>query len=605
MKRTFAAIGIAVSLVLAAVSCTKDLNTDVDFSSSSTISLNVSASLPDYDEATKGSLKNNIRVVWTEGDFVYVYDNAKCLGTLTAALEDGNDRYAVLSGTITASQSSKLTLVAASAGLTPSVNTQGTSLTSGITFDLSAQSLDKGQAPYVVYAIIDNPTGTGVSNVKTSFSFATSVINVNCTALKEGTPVSKATLSSVNTVLNITPKADAVPAITSGTEGTITRTGAEDGALGIANAEGVLIFSVAVLDQTETADRKIHVSQSGWPSSASFSAAALTKGTSYNTVCQLSGPYKTIGGHSGVRLWADGPYWATCNIGAESPTDNGYYYMWGSTQGYEYRGGKFYKVGTDTEIASGGFTWDNYKFGNFDSSDIVNYGFTKYQKTDNKTKLEPIDDAAAIEWGSGWRMPTGGENGEFQKLYDNCVWTWNGELGGYLVTGKEEYAGISVFFPAAGDGIGTSLNDAGSSGYCWSSTLTSSNPRNAYYLRFNSDDVYPQYYIRRYTGFRLGDRSGFADDGNDLKSLLAQNIRNDLRFFRQSAAECNPDPLVAHTLAELCDLSQARPAAVSKRLDRAAGLIEAAVFLFFIFLFIFKQIFKFCIYCFFICSYKL
>ena len=502
MKRTFAAIGIAVSLVLAAVSCTKDLNTDVDFSSSSTISLNVSASLPDYDEATKGSLKNNIRVVWTEGDIVYVYDNAKCLGTLTAALEDGNDRYAVLSGTITASQSSKLTLVAASAGLTPSVYAKDAALSSGITFNLSSQKMGKGQAPFVVYATIDNPTGTGVSNVKTSFSFATSVIKVNCTALKEGTAVSKATLSGVNTVLNITPKADAVPDITSGTEGTITRTGAEDGALGTADAEGVLIFSVAVLDQTETADRKIHVSQSGWPSSASFSAAALTKGGSYNTVCQLSGPYKTIGGHSGVRLWADGPYWATCNIGAESPTDNGYYYMWGSTQGYEYRGGKFYKVGTDTEIATDGFAWTNYtKFGT-KTDTAPDYGFSKYNSS-GPAQLEPIDDAAAIEWGSGWRMPTGGANGEFQKLNDNCVWTWNGELGGYLVTGKEEYAGISVFFPAAGYGNGTSLNDAGSFGYYWSSSLGTSSPGYAYYLGFNSSDVNPQDNYFRYYGFSV------------------------------------------------------------------------------------------------------
>ena len=302
MKRTFAAIGIAISsLVLTAVSCTKDLNTSVDRSSSTT-RLIVSASLPDYAEATKGSIEKNIRVKWADGDVVYVYDNANCLGTLTAALENSNDRYAVLSGTITSSSATKLTLVAASAGLTPSVSTQDATLSSGITFDLSTQSLAKDQAPYVVYAVIDNPTGTEVSNIKTSFYFATSVINVNCTALKEGTAVSKVTLSEVNTVMTITPKADATPAITSDTKGTITREGAEGAALGTASSEGVLIFSVAVLDQTETASRKIHVSQSGWPSSASFSAAALTKGTSYNTVCQFSGPYKTIGGHSGVRL---------------------------------------------------------------------------------------------------------------------------------------------------------------------------------------------------------------------------------------------------------------------------------------------------------------
>ena len=492
MKRKFAVIGIFVSLVLTVGSCSKDLGagTDVD-RFSSTMNITVNASLPDYDEVTKGSLVKNIRVCWTAGDVVYVYDNAKCLGTLTAALEDANDRYAVLSGTITSSSASKLTLVAAE-GLTPDVATQNASISSGVKFDLSSQSLEKDKAPYVVYAVIDNPAGTGVSGIKTSFSFATSVINVNCTALKEGTEVSKVTLNKVNTVMTITPEANAMPDITSDTEGTITRTGAVGGALGNANAEGVLIFSVAVLDQTATADRKIHVSQSGWPSSASFSAAALTKGTSYNTVCQLSGPYKTIGGHSGVRLWADGPYWATCNIGAESPTDNGYYYMWGSTQGYEYRGGKFYKVGTDTEIATGGFYWTIYtKFGTYNSTNTETYGFTKYtaDKTDGdgKSRLEPIDDAATIEWGSGWRMPTGGANGEFQKLFDNCVWTFNGELGGYLVTGKGEYEGISVFFPAAGYADAYSLYNVG--GY-WSSSLLTSNPSKAYSVNFDNTKVW-------------------------------------------------------------------------------------------------------------------
>lgn len=139
--------------------------------------------------------------------------------------------------------------------------------------------------------------------------------------------------------------------------------------------------------------------------------------------------------------------------------------MWGYIQGYEYRDNKFYKAGTNTEIASGGFAWTNYtKFGTKTDID-PDYGFTKYNSSGPAT-LEPIDDAATIEWGSGWRMPKGGANGEFETLYDNCVRTWNTELGGYLVTGKGEYAGISVFFPA--------LTNAGSegNGHYWSSSLS-------------------------------------------------------------------------------------------------------------------------------------
>lgn len=506
MKRTFAVIGVAVSLILTLGSCSKELGTSVELSSSTT-SLTVNALLPDYDEPTKGNQEKNNKIGWTDVDNIYVYDDIKCLGTLTAALKDANDRYAVLSGTITLSRASKLTLVATE-GLAPDVYAKDALLTSGITFDLSGQSLEKDRAPFVVYAVIDNPSSTGTSRIITSFSFATSVINVSCTALKVGTAVNDVKLYNVNTVMTITPKADANPAITSGTEGTITRTGVEGGELGIPNDEGVLIFTVAVPEQDATKeDRKIHVSQSGWPSSASFTDEPLTKGTSYNTVTQLSGPYKTIGGHSGVRLWADGPYWATCNIGAENPDDYGYYYMWGSTQAYEYRDKKFYKAGTNTLMDEGGFAWGQYnEFGTYDESDAYNKGFTKYNSTDGKTQLEYIDDVAIIEWGCGWRMPTGGANGEFKKLWDNCIWTYKiSDPQGCLVTGKDEYAGISVFFPAAGFGRNASRDLQTSVGDYWSSTLSpSSNPVKAYNMEFNCNSEFsPQAESFRYFGFSV------------------------------------------------------------------------------------------------------
>ena len=35
-----------------------------------------------------------------------------------------------------------------------------------------------------------------------------------------------------------------------------------------------------------------------------------------------------------VQLWADGPYWAECNVGAQTPEDAGYSFWWGDTVGY-------------------------------------------------------------------------------------------------------------------------------------------------------------------------------------------------------------------------------------------------------------------------------
>lgn len=46
-----------------------------------------------------------------------------------------------------------------------------------------------------------------------------------------------------------------------------------------------------------------------------------------------------------------------------------------------------------------------------------------------------------------------------------------------------------IFLPAAGNRNGTSLNNQGSNGYYWSSSLNSDNPNNAWNLNFNSSNV--------------------------------------------------------------------------------------------------------------------
>lgn len=48
---------------------------------------------------------------------------------------------------------------------------------------------------------------------------------------------------------------------------------------------------------------------------------------------------------------------------------------------------------------------------------------------------------------------------------------------------------ILIFLPAAGYRNNGSLNNDGSNGNYWSSSLNESNPNNAYYLNFNSSNV--------------------------------------------------------------------------------------------------------------------
>ncbi len=173
-------------------------------------------------------------------------------------------------------------------------------------------------------------------------------------------------------------------------------------------------------------------------------------------------PTGTIRGHEYVDLGLpSGIKWATCNVGASSPEEYGYY-AWGETS-------------TKSDYSSS--TSSTY---GKDMSDIG--GNARY-------------DVARKQWGGSWRMPT---KKEFQELIDNCTWEWTTQnnVNGYSVTSKSN--GASIFLPAAGYRYGTSLNSTGSFGYYWSSTPYESSTGRAYGLDFGSGGHYTLWYYRFY-----------------------------------------------------------------------------------------------------------
>ena len=123
---------------------------------------------------------------------------------------------------------------------------------------------------------------------------------------------------------------------------------------------------------------------------------------------------------------------------------------------------------------------------------------------DNKTQLEPDDDAAHVLLGGAWRLPTFAEQ---EELKAQCEWTWTKENGisGYLVTSKVNHK--SVFFPACGYSLGTeagevSVSYAGSFGLYWSSSLHLDFPDMAYCHLFHQDHktVFFDLFYSRYIG---------------------------------------------------------------------------------------------------------
>ncbi len=145
--------------------------------------------------------------------------------------------------------------------------------------------------------------------------------------------------------------------------------------------------------------------------------------------------------------------WATCNLGATKPEDYGNYYAWGET------------------LPKDKYLWDNYKFGNKGS-------FSKYNTSDGKKTLDADDDAATVNLGRPWRMPT---YSELVELRNKCTWKWttiNG-INGFLIIGTN---GNTIFFPAAGCvTYGVSGYGQNSNCFYWTST-------NALYVDIQSDN---------------------------------------------------------------------------------------------------------------------
>ena len=175
-----------------------------------------------------------------------------------------------------------------------------------------------------------------------------------------------------------------------------------------------------------------------------------------------------------------GVKWATKNVGAKTITDYGQYFSWGGVNG-------FTADQVTGDCHSKAFSWADYELGNGGSSAS---DLTKYTSSDGKTVLESVDDAATVNMGSGWRMPT---TAEFQALSAATTNAWtsitvdNVTVSGRMFTDKTD-SSKTLFFPAAGDCIDGAGGSVGLSGRYWSSSIGYNYVREGRSLEFSSSN---------------------------------------------------------------------------------------------------------------------
>ena len=284
-----------------------------------------------------------------------------------------------------------------------------------------------------------------------------------------------------------------------------------------------------------------------------------------------SNKYVDLGLSTGLK-------WAACSIGTQNEYEHGLFFQWGDTEGV-YTPSKDASVtrtgtfdfesveGTPWTVTQQGFQkvfdWAHYKYCNGSQTTMTKYCTSSdYGTVDNKTTLDPEDDAATQIMGGDWRMPTASE---YQTLYNETLWVWcpGGNVGikktdeggnesieyiaypagyfvfktesdkkqigtftkdkknnliGYTATSRTVYypgahemtegditsiadGDTHIFFPASGYASGTGVNNRGSNGNYWSSSLHPSNSNNGLNLNFNSGGVNPQNNNNRYNGF--------------------------------------------------------------------------------------------------------
>lgn len=237
----------------------------------------------------------------------------------------------------------------------------------------------------------------------------------------------------------------------------------------------------------------------------SRSDRALAAGKMYNFPALDSGEWTNF-----VDLGLpSGRLWATMNLGASGPDDDGNYFAWGETAPKTRYNWETYKWMQEGQSSWGYITKYTFEDNNKDiyteciwfneDGEFIGDGKKSLQDYDN------ADDAAYAALGGNSRIPT---EADWIELRDECTWAWKkptyagGTYAnyGYLVTGPNNN---SIFLPAAGRVEGSSVKEAGGGGYYWLPSLGQNYSQEARYFYFFSGETKYIRELNRYNGFSV------------------------------------------------------------------------------------------------------
>ncbi len=161
--------------------------------------------------------------------------------------------------------------------------------------------------------------------------------------------------------------------------------------------------------------------------------------------------------------------WATRNVGANKPQDEGEHFAWGEVESKKDYSYKTYKWANQLK---------NNSYIKYVTDDY--YGLIDFRNT-----LVPDDDVANVAWGGKWHMPT---KLDVEELLRECTTEFGAYYGveGYFITGPN---GNAIFLPGAEQWEGTDYTERGRGGNYWTSTLNEDTQSKAYMLQFNLTNI--------------------------------------------------------------------------------------------------------------------